>query len=202
MDHKQSKEIKENNPTLTIGLGICENLRLGNMADKSKKIVPSSLHTTCWYPLLCVILGVVQVAILHVRNIQPGYLPVVAEDTKVGVCGDDAALEEFLTDNTEEWVRSRAGIGVHQPWVTRTCLEHQLSPTTATRLKVHEGSHLLGPDMLRNKPVGGGEHVLLRTVEQEDDVVLERHRGMREDLQDLEHDGAGHGVITGACNTQ
>ena len=52
--------------------------------------------------------------------------------------------------------------------------------------------------VLGDESVAGGQHVLLGSVEEEDDVVSERLGGGGQDLQHLQHDGAGHGIIAGS----
>ena len=91
-------------------------------------------------------------------------------------------------------------------------MEDKLPTTTPTGFQVNEGTdlndhnsgsvlqkyiHLVSPDMLRDKSVAGREHVLLGPVEEEDDVVPERLGRGGEDLQHLQHDGAGDSIVTG-----
>lgn len=43
------------------------------------------------------------------------------------------------------------------------------------------------------------EDVLLRTVEEEDDSVMKRSGLVGQRVEDLQHDGAAHGVVAGPC---
>ena len=85
----------------------------------------------------------VHISILHVGNIQPWNIAVIAKYSIVGVRGDDAALKEFLADDGGEGVGCDLGVNVNQPRKTWSCLEEKLSSSTATRLQVDEGSDAL-----------------------------------------------------------
>ena len=74
-------------------------------------------------------------------------------------------------------MRGDFGVDVHEPGVARPGLEEKFSATAAARLKVDEGPDLLRPDVLGDEPVGGGKHVLLGAVEQENEVVFEGDGG-------------------------
>merc|ERR1719350_311990 len=113
-------------------------LRLSNVLHNCQKIVPCSLHTARWDPVLRVILSVVQVPILHVRNVQPGNVAVVPEDAKVRVCRDEVTLEQLLANHIYDRMRRRISICIHQPRVPGPCLEYQLPAPAAARLQVDE----------------------------------------------------------------
>ena len=132
------------------------------------------------------------------ESFQPGDVAVVAEDPEVGVARDDARLEDLLADDGSEGVGSRLAVDVNHPVGAGPGLEEKLPAPTATGLQVDEGPDVIGPDVLRDEAVRGRQHVLLGTVEEEDDVVPERLGGGGQDLQHLQHDGAGHGIVTGS----
>ena len=66
------------------------------MLHHREHVVARPLDAAGRYGGLGVVLGVVDVAVLHVGDVQPGDLAVVAEDAEVGVAGDDAGLEDLL----------------------------------------------------------------------------------------------------------
>ena len=55
----------------------------------------------------------VDVAVLHVGDVQPGDVAVVTEDPEVGVAGDDARLEDLLRPPQNESRSSLIKIGSH-----------------------------------------------------------------------------------------
>ena len=59
---------------------------------------------------------------------------------------------------------------------------------TQVLISKHKHIHLVSPDMLGDESMAGWKHVLLRSIEEEDDVVLEGLLRLRKHLQDLEHD--------------
>ena len=89
-----------------MGLGVSQDVCvLSQMADDSQKVVASSLDAATRNPVLRVVLGVVHVAILHVRDVEAGNVAKVAEDTEVGVAGDHSRLEYLLSNYAGKRVR-------------------------------------------------------------------------------------------------
>ena len=61
------------------------------------------------------------------------------------------------------------------------------------------GETLSGPTILQIHWTDR-QHIFFGSVEEEDDVVPERNVGLRQDLQQLQHDGATDGVIARSWN--
>ena len=72
------------------------HLRVQEMPDDGEDVVACPLDASGRDGGLGVVLGVVDVAVLHVGDVQPRDVTVVTEDPEVGVAGDDARLEDLL----------------------------------------------------------------------------------------------------------
>ena len=84
------------------------------MLDHGEDVVAGPLDAAGRDGGLGVVLGVVDVAVLHVGDVQPGDVAVVTEDPEVGVARDDAGLEDLLRTQQQQESRSRLmeiGIG-------------------------------------------------------------------------------------------
>lgn len=107
VDHEQAHCVKEDDGAAGVGLSVSQNVRVcRQVAYDSQQVVASPLDAAARNPVLGVVLGVVDVAVLHVGNVEAGDVAKVAEYPEVGVAWDDARLEYLLANNTGKGMRS------------------------------------------------------------------------------------------------
>ena len=123
------------------------------MVDDGEDVVASPLDAARRDHLFSVVLGMVDVAVLHVGQVEAGNVAKVAEDAEVGVAGNDARLEDLLANDGGERMRGHLAVGLDHPGVVRAGLEDELPAAGAARLQVDKGLDIFGPLMLGDKTV-------------------------------------------------